>query len=767
MSERGSNYADVLDQFRAGGLHVEHLEFDRLRKVDVEGDRRGRRSGWYVAHTLIRSDGTELIVGAWGNYRAGIDSQKIKVTGQGLDASERAALREQARRAKRTADNRRRADAKRASDLALKAWRTFNADGAAEHPYLKRKQVGAHGVRLSGQGNLVIPITSADGNIHGLQIIRHKPPSGKREKDYWPAGMDKRGCFHLIGAPDWLVLVCEGYATGASLYAATGFPVAVAFDWPSLLPACQALAKRYPHAKILVCADDDYKTDGNPGITRASAAALAVDGAWVAPEFSTRPENGPKLTDFNDLHHSDGIQAVRVQVEAKLSALEWTPSSRVHHTTLGTGDGDTEWDFSLGAMLERYALIYGTETVFDARLHDVIGLSALRAAATRDWVRSWQDHPARRIVMRDDVVFDPTLDPDDRSVCNLWSGWPTTPRSGKCDRLLELLEYLCGREIQSDPESKIFNWVLDWLAYPVQNPGAKMQTALLVHGPEGSGKNMFFGVIRQIYGEYGGIFGQTELESQFNGWASRKLFMIGNEVVQRAEFYHQQGRLKNMITEPEWQVNEKNMPVRLESNHANFVFFSNRADIAKLDPGDRRFCVVWTPPPCSDEVYRDVTAEIASGGVEALHQYLLDRDLSHFAPWTKPPQTRAKRELTELSRDSVDQFCTAWAAEEVKVAFIPCLMDDLYRAYTQWARAEGVPRAASRRILINYIDHWPQVVRKRERLTLSDGRSRPYIVVPIGVSDPAGKSREIWLSNQVETFAEQLREGQDWPGSPA
>ncbi|MEA3278873.1 MAG: hypothetical protein U9Q81_26985, partial [Pseudomonadota bacterium] len=68
---------------------------------------------------------------------------------------------------------------------------------------------------------------------------------------------------------------------------------------------------------------------------------------------------------------------------------------------------------------------------------------------------------------------------------NLFRGWPVVPREGRCERLLELLYYLCG---ESD---NVFDWVLRWTAYPLQHPGAKMRTAILMHGPEGTGKNTF------------------------------------------------------------------------------------------------------------------------------------------------------------------------------------------------------------------------------------------------------------------------------------
>ena len=90
--------------------------------------------------------------------------------------------------------------------------------------------------------------------------------------------------------------------------------------------------------------------------------------------------------------------------------------------------------------------------------------------------------------------------------------------AGSCEYLVDLLRYMCAKE--SKPE-ELFQWVIRWLAYPIQHPGAKMQTTIVVHGPQGTGKNMFFEAIMGIYGRYGRIIDQSAIEDKFNDWASR------------------------------------------------------------------------------------------------------------------------------------------------------------------------------------------------------------------------------------------------------
>ncbi len=74
------------------------------------------------------------------------------------------------------------------------------------------------------------------------------------------------------------------YATGATLYAATGRAVAVCFSAGNLQPVARALHMKFPELVLIVCADND-PTPGNPGLTHATQAARAVGGLVAVPRF--------------------------------------------------------------------------------------------------------------------------------------------------------------------------------------------------------------------------------------------------------------------------------------------------------------------------------------------------------------------------------------------------------------------------------------------------------------------------------------------------
>ena len=199
---------------------------------------------------------------------------------------------------------------RQAAAEAEKVWASASDKGSS--PYLARKGVGNHGGRFLPDGALVLPARDAAGELWNVQTIKpDRPASGGPEK-LFIAGARKTGTLHMIGTADaapWL-LVAEGYATGASVHEATGRPVAVAWDTGNLAHVVRALRGRYPAARLAVCGDDDTATEArignNPGRLKATEAARLAGGPAIFPEGLTA-----EGSDFNDLHQSAGLEAVR------------------------------------------------------------------------------------------------------------------------------------------------------------------------------------------------------------------------------------------------------------------------------------------------------------------------------------------------------------------------------------------------------------------------------------------------------------------------
>lgn len=186
---------------------------------------------------------------------------------------------------------------------ARERWLAASHD-VVSHPYLDRKQVGAHGIRLEGE-LLLIPLLGDDGKIQTLQSIS---PGGRK---LFVSDAPVTGGLMVIGGKvataDNTVLLCEGYATAASLHEATGLIVVCAFNSNNLPHVAYRLQQRYPTKRYLIAGDDDRGKDKNVGMNAAIKAAEILQCSAVFPFF---PEEAPG-SDFNDMACMYGPEAVR------------------------------------------------------------------------------------------------------------------------------------------------------------------------------------------------------------------------------------------------------------------------------------------------------------------------------------------------------------------------------------------------------------------------------------------------------------------------
>jgi putative DNA primase/helicase len=153
--------------------------------------------------------------------------------------------------------------------------------------------------------------------VHSLQTIA---PDGTK---MFMSGGRVKGCYFGIGKPKGALIVCEGFATGASIHECTGHAVAVAFNAGNLEAVAVALRTKYPALKIIIAADDDHQTPGNPGMTKATAAAQTTgchhSGARVQGGGSVN-----NMTDFNDLHLLAGPDAVKECIDNAINSVAAT-----------------------------------------------------------------------------------------------------------------------------------------------------------------------------------------------------------------------------------------------------------------------------------------------------------------------------------------------------------------------------------------------------------------------------------------------------------
>jgi putative DNA primase/helicase len=264
---------------RSGLVTKDKITADgRLYRFTVQGDRPGSKNGWYVLF-----DGP-VPAGAFGSWKTGVKGTWCAKGENTLTKAEREDFKRRMNEARKAREAEEEARHTAARERASKVWDT-SLPASDNHPYLVKKGVRNHGLRLFKE-QLLVPLRDVTGTLHSLQFI-----DGGGNKLFLSGGR-VAGCFYLIGTPMERICICEGYATGASIYEATGHAVAVAFNCGNLLPVAQVMRQKFTATELVMCADNDTQTPGNPGLTKAREAATSV-GAFLA----IPPCHG----DFNDL----------------------------------------------------------------------------------------------------------------------------------------------------------------------------------------------------------------------------------------------------------------------------------------------------------------------------------------------------------------------------------------------------------------------------------------------------------------------------------
>ena len=279
---------DTISQFRdalldAGLTPPDVIEADgQLHRYRVEGDKAGSKNAYYVLHLDGRA------AGMFGNWKTGLRSTWA-ADGKRMSEAERKAFSRLIEAARLKAQAERRAEHEARAIEARAEWDAA-APADPAHSYLTRKGVGPHNLRQRG-GLLIVPLFDAFGLLWNVQRIQ--ADGGKRFKPGRAGGL-----FSPIGelTNPTTILIAEGWATGATLHEEARHPVLCAMNAGNLLPVAKAARASWPVADLVICADNDRSTAGNPGLTAATAAAKATGAGLAVPPFAD-DEPG---TDWND-----------------------------------------------------------------------------------------------------------------------------------------------------------------------------------------------------------------------------------------------------------------------------------------------------------------------------------------------------------------------------------------------------------------------------------------------------------------------------------
>jgi putative DNA primase/helicase len=302
-----NNHTSLLDAIRATGMEPPpYLEPGRFYRYSALDKGRSNRSAW----CLLFKNGQG---GCFGDWSTGLMEIWHPQREHALSHAERAALKTKIERAKQCMQQETRQRHQHAADRAQGIW-CHCRPAPADYLYLLTKQIQSHGAGFY-KGTLALPVLDFNGQLTSMQFITMTGEKlllsgGRKQGCYIPIPCSQNAQFthNLTG---WLsfadyaqsaqrIIICEGWATGCTLSESEPDAfVVVAIDAGNLMAVAMQARACLPDAEIIIAGDDDRQTVGNPGATKACAAAVAARALLALPEW---PESSPDhLTDFNDL----------------------------------------------------------------------------------------------------------------------------------------------------------------------------------------------------------------------------------------------------------------------------------------------------------------------------------------------------------------------------------------------------------------------------------------------------------------------------------
>lgn len=258
--------------------------------------------------------------------------------------------------------------------------------------------------------------------------------------------------------------------------------------------------------------------------------------------------------------------------------------------------------------------------------------------------------------------------PDGTFALNTWVAPTILLQSGIWPRVLRVIDYLANHEPAG------LEWLLNWIAYKVQNPGNQPGTAVLIQGPGGTGKNVLYRIFAQIIGtENCAQIGEPDLTKEFNSHWAGKLLVFANELAENhTRRTSLNNTLKALITDREVWLESKGVgrlksrnrlailsatnnpkPLELEVSDRRWAVFHNRTDPTVPGPdgvSHRQFLESLHDPRENERFTPEFQAEISAFGFDMLRRQV------DFAKVKRPHENEGRADLKTLSESPTDQF---------------------------------------------------------------------------------------------------------------
>ncbi len=271
--------------------------------------------------------------------------------------------------------------------------------------------------------------------------------------------------------------------------------------------------------------------------------------------------------------------------------------------------------------LERATLYKITFVAFKGLHNQVTSI----AGKPRNIAELWLNSPVRR-TYTNGMVFIPGGQCPDQTY-NLWRGFGVNPAPGPIEPILSYLEALVCKN-----DNVNYQYLLNWLAYGVQNPECQGEVAVVLRGLKGVGKSTLGRLMLMIYGRHGmQITNSKHLVGNFNGHLRTTAFLFADEAFFAGDRVGE-NVLKGLVTEPHVVIEKKGIDPLVARNRLKILMCSNNEWVVPASADERRFFILDVSDDQKGKVkyWRKLNSAIKNGGAAAFLYYLQQRDLLRF-----------------------------------------------------------------------------------------------------------------------------------------
>ncbi len=262
----------------------------------------------------------------------------------------------------------------------------------------------------------------------------------------------------------------------------------------------------------------------------------------------------------------------------------------------------------------------------------------------------WLKHPDRR--QYEGIIFQPGGAEVIANKLNLWRGWGVEPQPGDWSLMREHI-----RTVVAAGNGESDAYAMNWLAWGVQHPAQRAETALVLKGKRGTGKGTLGNAMTRIFGQHAThISSADHLTGRFNAHLRDACFLFADEAYWPGD-KSAEGGFKRLITEQTLFIEGKGRNGVTVPNMLHVMMASNEDWVVPAGEHERRF-VVLEVSDChiQEEPYFDALyAQLEDGGYAAMLHDLLRRDISGWHP-RRLPRTTTLLDQQRLSLSPLDQW---------------------------------------------------------------------------------------------------------------